>query len=122
MKLLVPIMDGAAELRYMTGQGNRVLARRAMTITAAKITITAPPEGAAGAEISVEWTGPDNPGDYITIVPKVTPDGEYRSYANTSDGSPMKLKLPTEAGEAEIRYMAGQGSKVLARVPIRVLP
>ena len=122
MKIVVPIMDGPAELRYMTGQGNRVLARRAMTITAAKITLSAPAEGAAGAEVTVEWTGPDNPGDYITIVPRATPDGEYRSYANTTDGSPMKLTLPAEPGEAEIRYMAGQGSKVLARIAIRVVP
>ena len=122
LDLLVPIMEGAAELRYMTGQGNRVLARRAITIVAAKVTLSAPAEGAAGAEVEIEWTGPNNPGDYITIVPKGTPDGEYRSYANTSDGSPLKVKLPAEPGEAEIRYMAGQGSKVLARIAIRVVP
>jgi Ca-activated chloride channel family protein len=120
LKLLVPIMEGAAELRYQTGQGNRVLARRAITIVAAKVTLSAPAEGAAGTEVAIEWTGPNNPGDYITIVPRGTPDNEYRAYANTSAGSPLKVKLPDAAGDAEIRYVAGQGDKVLARIAIRV--
>jgi Ca-activated chloride channel family protein len=122
LDLLMPIMDGAAEIRYMTGQGNRVLARRAIRIVAAVVTLSAPEEGAAGTEVSITWTGPDNPGDYITIVPAGTPDNEYRAYANTSAGSPLMIKLPDEPGDAEIRYVAGQGNdKVLARIPIRVV-
>ncbi len=122
LELLMPIMEGPAEIRYMTGQGNRVLARRAIRIVPAKITLAAPAEGAAGTEVAVEWTGPDNRGDYITIVPKGTPDGQYRGYAETTGGSPLKIKLPAEPGEAEVRYMSGQGDKVLARIPIRVVP
>lgn len=122
LKLLTPIMAGSAELRYMTGQGRRVLSRRPITIVAAEITLSAPPECKAGADVSVAWTGPNNRGDYITIVPKAMPDGRYAAYTETSKGSPLSVKAPKEAGEAEVRYMAGQGNKVLARVPIKVAP
>ncbi|HEX2839549.1 MAG TPA: hypothetical protein VHN77_15635 [Phycisphaerales bacterium] len=120
MDLLAPITAGDAELRYMTGQGAKVLARRAITISAASITLMADPECAPGAAVSVTWTGPNNPGDYITIVPKITPDEGYAAYANTDKGSPLSINAPKDAGDAEIRYVAGQGRVVLARVPIRV--
>jgi Ca-activated chloride channel homolog len=120
LKLLAPIMDGDAELRYVSGQGRRVLARRPMTVTAARITIDAPAECAAGADVTIAWTGPNNRGDYITIVPSATPDGQFAAYANTSAGSPLTVKAPKAAGNAEVRYMSGQGSKVLARVTIKV--
>jgi Ca-activated chloride channel family protein len=119
LALLLPIMAGKAELRYMTGQGNKVLARRAISIVAAQVTLSAPAEGAAGTSVSIAWTGPNNAGDYITIVPMSTPDGQYAAYTLTSEGSPLTVTLPKEAGEAEIRYMTGQGNKVLARRPIK---
>jgi hypothetical protein len=122
LKLLMPIMTGDAQLRYMSGQGRKVLARRAMTITAAEVTLSAPAECGPAAEVSITWTGPSNPGDYITIVKKGTPDGQYAAYTNTTKGSPLTVKAPKEPGDAEIRYCAGQGNKVLARVSIVVKP
>jgi Ca-activated chloride channel family protein len=117
----VPILAGSAELRYMTGQGNRVLARRPIRIAAAEVRLAAPAECAAGAAVSITWTGPNHPGDYITIVAKGTPDEQYAAYTETSAGSPLTVTAPSEAGEAEIRYVTGQGNKVLARVAIRVV-
>ena len=122
LKLLVPIMAGEAELRYMTGQGNKVLGRRAITIRAAAVTLTAPAEAAANADVSIAWTGPNNPGDYITIVAKSTPDGQYAAYTITASGSPLNVKSPKEPCDAEVRYMTGQGNKVLARTPIKIVP
>ena len=72
--------------------------------------------------MSITWTGPNNSGDYITVVAKGTPDGQYGAYTVTSEGSPLKVKAPKEAGDGEIRYMSGQGGKVLARVGIRITP
>jgi Ca-activated chloride channel family protein len=122
LKLLLPIMPGNAELRYMAGQGRRVLARRAINITAPEITLSAPLQCAPGTAVSVTWTGPNNAGDYITVVAKATSDGQYGDYINTSNGSPLSVKAPKDPGDAEIRYMTGQGNKVLARIPIQVVP
>jgi hypothetical protein len=122
LNLLTPIMVGDAELRYMTGQGNKVLARRPIKILAAKITLSAPEQGAAGSAVSITWTGPNHAGDYITVVPRSAPDGQYAAYTLTAEGSPLSVKLPKDVGDAEVRYMSGQGSKVLARIPMKVVP
>lgn len=115
LTLTALITPGAAELRYMTGQGAKVLARRSIEIVAAKITLEAPEEVVAGSVVSITWMGPANRGDYITIVTQATPDGQYARYADTSKGSPLTVESPIEPGTAEIRYMSGQGAKVLAR-------
>ncbi len=122
LRLLTPIMAGGAELRYMTGQGNRVLGRRALEILAAEITLSAPAEVAVDSAVPVTWTGPDNPGDYVTVVAQGTPDGQYGNYTLTTEGSPLSVKAPKDAGDAELRYMTGQGNQVLARRPIRIVP
>lgn len=121
-QLLTPIMEGNAELRYMTGQGGRTLARRPIKINAAVVTLSAPPESKPDTDISIIWTGPNNSGDYITVVTKSTPDGQYGAYTATTSGSPLTVKSPQDPGEAEIRYMSGQGGKVLARIPIKIVP
>jgi Ca-activated chloride channel family protein len=114
------ITPGDAELRYMTGSGSRVLARRPIRIVAAKISLDAPHQTAPGASVEIRWTGPNNAGDYITIVPANLPDGQYRRYADTSRGAPAKVEAPREAGPAEIRYVSGQGARVLARRAIEI--
>lgn len=113
---------GAAELRYMTGRGGKVLGRRAITIVAAEITLDAPTEAAAGSPISVAWTGPANQGDYITIVARDAADGKFGHYTNAGKKTPVTVNAPKETGPAEIRYMSGQGAKVLARRLITVTP
>jgi Ca-activated chloride channel family protein len=122
LKLTAPIEPGEFELRYVTGQGNKVLARRPIVILAAQVTLAAADEGIAGAPLAVTWTGPNNAGDYITVVPKELPDGQYQNYTNTSAGSPLNVTLPIEPGEAELRYMTGQDAKVLARRPFKIVP
>ena len=120
LKLLMPILNGPAELRYMTGQGRRVLARRGIQVVAAEVTLSAPATAKAGSDVSITWTGPNNTGDYITIVVKGTPDGQYAAYAETRKGSPLTVKAPAQAGTVEVRYMAGQGNKVLARADMTI--
>ena len=58
---------------------------------------------------------------HVRVV-KATPDGQYGEYTVTSSGSPLSVNAPKEAGDAEVRYMSGQGGKVLARIPIRIVP
>lgn len=121
LQILVPIMSGDAELRYMTGQGNKVLGRKAITVVAATIRLSCADRVTAGTELSVTWEGPNNGSDYITLVPKSLPDGQYRNYTYTAKGSPLTVTVAKEAGDAEIRYMAGQGNKVLGRKAVTIV-
>jgi Ca-activated chloride channel family protein len=67
----------------------------------------------AGAAIEVIWTGPDNEGDYITIVEAGAAEGTYGAYEYTNRGSPLSLQAPETPGEYEIRYIMGQSSRTL---------
>ena len=71
-------------------------------------TIKAPATVIQGSEIAIEWTGPNNKSDFITIVPKGTEDGKYKNYTYTIKGSPLNLRSLLEVGPAEIRYMAAE--------------
>lgn len=120
VNLLVPMETGAMELRYMTGQEARVLARAPIRVVAAVVTLEASAQAEAGKPVEIVWTGPNHEGDYITIVPKTLEDGKYLHYAPTKKGSPVVVHAPHQTGPAEIRYMSGQGAKVLARREILV--
>lgn len=132
LKLQMPFFDGPAtsegigagegELRYVSGQGRKVLARRPITLTPVSATLEAPAEAKAGEPVSITWKGPNYSGDYITIVPKATPDGKFADYANTTSAPTMRVNAPKQPGEAEIRYMTGQGAKVVARRAIKIVP
>ena len=120
LTLTALVETGDAEVRYMSGQGAKVLARRAIKVVAATVSLEAPAKVIAGSAVPVTWSGPSNRGDYLTIVPKTTPDGQYGNYTDVSKGSPLKVAAPMTTGAAELRYMTGQGAKVLARRPIEI--
>lgn len=117
--LTAPVTAGNYELWYVSGTDDQVQVRRAIVVIAPSVTLEAPASIAAGADFDVTWTGPNGPGDYITIVQDGAPEGAYLSYANTAGGSPVTLTAPDGAGAYEIRYVAGEGS-TLGSVPIGV--
>ncbi|WAC18389.1 VWA domain-containing protein [Luteolibacter sp. SL250] len=112
---------GPAEIRYMNEDGNKVLFRSPIMINAAVISLKASPQAVAGQAVAIEWTGPNNKGDFITIVPKATEDGGYEDYIYTSKSSPSSVTATETAGPAEIRYMNEDGNIVLARIPITLI-
>jgi hypothetical protein len=122
LELVAPMEAGDAEIRYMTGKQAKVLARRPISVIAPTLTLEAPDEVIAGSSVAIVWTGPNNTNDYITIVLKTAPDGQYGNYTNTAKGSPLKVTAPIRPGAGEIRYMSGSGAKVLARRAIAVVP
>ena len=122
VELAAPIESGEAEIRYMTGSQARVLARRPIVVLAANVTLEAADEVIAGSIVTIGWTGPNNSNDYLTIVTKTTPDGQYGNYTNAAKGSPLTVTAPIRPGPSEIRYMSGTGAKVLARRSVNVVP
>src|SRR5262245_4070377 len=121
LTVTAPTTPGEAEVRYVTGQEHVVLARRSLRILAAEVSLSAPGEALAGATISVEWTGPDNAGDYVTVVAPGAGDADYGSYRETREGSPLALLMPVAEGEQELRYVTGKDHRVLARRTIRLV-
>lgn len=115
-----PDDPGSYELRYVTGQARKTLATLPITVTAVEASLEAPPVAPAGSEIPVTWTGPDNRGDYITVVAPDASEGDHGAYDYTRKGSPLAVRAPDEPGSYELRYVTGQARKTLARLPIEV--
>jgi Ca-activated chloride channel family protein len=120
--LLVPPQPGSYELRYVTAQTNEVLARRPIAALATRATVDAPASAPAGSKIKVGWSGPNNDGDFVTIVEPGADKGAYTVYFNTKDLDPADaiLELPTKPGAYELRYVVGGSNETLAKRPITV--
>lgn len=123
LTLRAPDEPGEYELRYMLGSTPyRTLGRARVRVTAVAASLTAPASVAAGSPLSVEWRGPDNPRDFIAIVPAGVPERDYDAYIYTSAGNPASLAAPEVAGQYEIRYLTGQAYATLATAAITVTP
>ena len=120
LKLLMPGEPGEYELRYIWRKGETILATQPITVEPVKASVTAPETAEMGSTIKVEWVGPDAQSDYIAIYPAGDDEAKYTSYTYTRDGSPLKLLMPGEAGEYEIRYILQQGARTLATTPITI--
>jgi hypothetical protein len=120
--LRVPDADGDYELRYFLGFGDKVIATRKLTVGAVTASLQAPAEAVAGSLFAVTWKGPNNPSDYITIVPKGAKQGTSGNYEYPSRGNPAKVLAPLQAGEYELWYATGQSHTTLAKANIRITP
>lgn len=117
--LIAPIGAGEYEIWYVTGDGV-TQATRPVTVTALAVTLDAPATVASGDSFEVEWTGPDGPSDYITIVPAGSAEGTYLDYAYTSEGNPVTIIAPDEPGAYEIWYASDRVGGTFESIPITV--
>ncbi len=116
--LRMPPEPGEFELRYVLNDGRKALARRAITVTPVQATITPPADLPAGDTVTIDWTGPDYRGDFISVV---KPGEEaWINYTYTREGSPMRLRMPGDPGDYELLYVLDQKRTVLQRVPVTV--
>jgi Ca-activated chloride channel homolog len=82
--------------------------------------VQAPTEVAAGTSFAASWTGPDAPGDYISIVPADATAWTNESYFYTRTGPSGTLTAPDAPGAYEIWYIFGGSRELLESVPITV--
>ncbi|MCP5048965.1 MAG: VWA domain-containing protein [bacterium] len=114
-EITAPDNPGAYEIRYITGQSRKILARAKITVISVSATLDFPSSVPAGSPIIVKWTGPNYEKDYITIAPKGSPDRKYLNFSYTSEGSPLTLQATDKPGKYEIRYIMNRWRKALAR-------
>jgi Ca-activated chloride channel family protein len=118
-QLVAPLEAGSYELAYVIREGT-VMLRVPITVAPTTSSVSAPASANKSTSISVAWTGPNGPGDYITIVPAGAPEGSYTSYAYTSSGTPATITGPDTAGNYEIRYVYGTTGQTLSSTPIQI--
>jgi hypothetical protein len=123
LTLRAPDAAGDYEIRYLMGSGGyRSLGQATLTVGGTDASVAAPATVAAGSSFEIAWRGPDNPRDFITIVPAGTADRKYDAYTYTERGNPVVLHAPELAGAYEIRYLTGQTYATLASTAVTVLP
>ncbi|MCC5972932.1 MAG: VWA domain-containing protein [Rubellimicrobium sp.] len=118
-QLRMPAEPGDYVITYYLGQDNTPLASIPIRLEEIAVSVTAPAEAAAGSLISVGWNGPNAEGDFIAVG---RPGEAYGNWNMVSDGNPLRLLMPIEPGDYEIRYYFGDGEQVLAASAIRVIP
>jgi Ca-activated chloride channel family protein len=114
-----PVNPGSYEIRYVQA-GINVLVRTPIEITDVKADVAGPSSVAPGAAFEVSWKGPNNTGDWITIVTASAAAQSYGSYVDVKAGmTTATLQAPDQAGTYELRYVLG-GVRVIATRPIAV--
>ena len=121
VSLVAPGTPGEYELRYVLYNDRQIMTRRQIMVTEAEATLSAPARVEAGAAISVEWTGPANRGDFISLARSDQTGGRYETYDWVKPGgAPVTLTSPNEPGTYELRYILYSDRKIVARIPIVV--
>ncbi len=118
--LKVPDEVGLYEIRYLFGRTKATLAKIDLTVTPVAATIDAADSVPVGSNFKFAWTGPNNEGDFIAIVPESADDKQFLNYAHTSKGTPAEIQAPATAGKYQLRYIMGKSRTILARKDISV--
>lgn len=123
LSVTMPLEPGSYELRYVAnGNPDKILATRPIDIVAADVSLNAPDQAVAGSIIKVNWQGPDNKNDYISVAARDEKPQKYLNYKYTNKGTPALVKMPLEAGIYELRYIAnGSPDKILASRSIKIV-
>lgn len=117
------VSDGARQEKQVVIRPNaRTEAHFEFEAPLPQVTLMAPETAAAGATISVDWTGPDAAQDYLDTAPVGAEARTYLTYTYTERGNPTALRVPAQPGDYEIRYILGDGAQILARAPLTVTP
>ncbi|SLN37662.1 hypothetical protein ROJ8625_01725 [Roseivivax jejudonensis] len=119
LRLTMPAEPGQYELRYVAAAGSEVLARRPIEVLPVSATLYAAPRARAGDALSVDWDGPDYPGDRIAIARAA--DGGTAASTPTRMGAPLTVTAPHAPGAYELQYVMNTGDTVLAAQPLEVV-
>ena len=119
LEFTVPEETGPYELRYIAGRARQILGRSPVTVMPLTAEISAPGQAVLGTSITVNWTGPNRPGDFLTIVPPEASEEVFESVTAVDQGSPVTMQVPVDPGDVEIRYLS-KSHKVLGRKTINI--
>lgn len=120
LTITAPAQPGNYEIRYLSGRGYKTLGRTAISITDSSASVQFTSPARIGQQLSVQWSGPANPREYITVVKAGSGERVYAQYTYVEKGNPLQLQLPDVAGEYEVRYVTADADRVLARAPLTI--
>lgn len=119
-KLKMPEQEGDFEIRYISGQKKEIWASSKITLSLAEVKISIPDTALAGSKVDVDWTGPANPSDYISVAETGSDSNQYLSYQYVKAGKSVTARMPDSPGTYEVRYISGQQKNAWATAKIEV--
>ncbi|WP_169516650.1 vWA domain-containing protein [Kaistia adipata] len=121
LTFIAPTTPGRYEARYLSGEDGAIAAKTAFTVDPPSASIRGPETAKAGSRIAVDWTGPGARFDDVVIARAGMDASDHLTMARIRpDRSTVHIEVPREAGQYELRYIAGDGKAIFARAPIRV--
>lgn len=108
LELLMPIDEGAYEVRYVSGGSYLIRDSATISVTAVSAAIGELGEVEPGEEFTIDWDGPGYRRDYIAIFKPESENNRYLSYRYAKQGDTLRFKAPDEPGNYELRYISGQ--------------
>lgn len=90
------------------------------TPTPIPVGLTAPAEIGIGESFELEWFGPENAEDFLSLAHQGSPDGDYLEWARADEGNPTRFRAPNSPGSYELRYVDGETGEIRARAPLEV--
>ncbi|MDZ7810712.1 MAG: hypothetical protein U5L11_12215 [Arhodomonas sp.] len=122
-----PETTGLYEVRYVLNEGKRVMASKQLEVLAEDAplekgaSLSAPETGAAGETIEVNWTVDSESADQrVTVARADQAIFTWMSAVSLEGSTPLKITLPDEPGNYELRLLDVSEQEVLARRMIRV--
>jgi Ca-activated chloride channel family protein len=120
--LTAPPDTGVYEVRYVLKEGSKTLATTDIELVPADVTVSGPEQVRANGRMTVSWTPTINSEDYIALVPMGSPDNDFSQYFSIRSQTSREIETPETPGIYELRYVLKQGTRVLARQTIDVVP
>ena len=120
--LTAPGVQGNYEIRYVQRNGYEILSRKAISVGEVSATLNGLQEADAGSQITIQWTGPQNERDFISLarIDQLN-GGQYETYKYVSDDTDnVTLTVPGIPGEYEIRYVLRSDYQIIARQSLTV--
>ncbi len=117
-----PGIPGDYELRYVVSADRQVIATRPLTVTPVTATLTAPETVVAGSAVTVQWSGPANKSDYISLAEPGQGPSAHQSYSYVSDSDRVSLAVPGIPGNYELRYILYADRQIVVNRPLTVTP
>ena len=119
LELEMPTSPGEFELRYISNKFDAVLSTRPISVNETSVTLDAVDEASVGESVSVNWEGPDEQYDVIGVGR--IGESSLVNKVYTEKGSPLKVQMPTQPGEYELRYILYQDKTALSSRLINVV-
>ena len=118
--LRVPDTAGKYELRYVSGQGNAIWASELVEVSPVTASVATDAQAPAGKHLDIEWIGPANKSDYLSVAETNSEGNKYINYTYAKRNKKTILIMPEQSGEYEIRYISGQTHEIWAKQAIKI--